>query len=152
MATQTYSYNVVTVRSSSGVPPPPEVISMIAGMVARQQMMGQISYTNQPVIQPTNQKCQLCGDSGKVMNSENTYDCPHCVNHMIVRERKESPEISLRLQCEICLEDETSILFNECKHICGCKDCVKIVRERENGMYKCPKCNIVSDQVTEIYV
>lgn len=105
-----------------------------------------------PALVETNEKCQLCGGGGQIVDSDNTYDCPHCINHKILRERKETPsKEELRFPCEICYEDESSVVFNECNHLVGCEPCIKVIHEREEG-YKCPKCGVISNNISRVYI
>ena len=55
-------------------------------------------------------------------------------------------EESFRIdQCVICLENETNILFIDCKHICTCLKCEKI-----KPSVKCPYCRTEISRIIKI--
>ena len=69
-------------------------------------------------------------DESEEVESENEYD-----DHPIPPKPLEE---SFRIDnCVICFENESNILFTDCKHICTCLKCEKI-----KPSVKCPYCRI----------
>lgn len=101
--------------------------------------------------QNRNRKCELCSNSGQIVSQNEIYNCPHCIDRNIIRDRVEAPVAKPSFPCEICGEFETSVVFDKCKHLAGCDNCIKIVNEIE-GCYKCPKCNDISETTTRVFI
>lgn len=58
------------------------------------------------------------------------------------------------IDCSICFERKKNILFNDCKHICVCEECVLMVKKNNinNDIFICPLCRLENYSFVKVFL